>query len=162
MCTPTLYHVRLGNWWTKFFRQLKRLNGKIALAPLIDHLQFPDLHGTLQTHFFQTPKTKGTPAPDKVASAQGLYRPATGAWCPDRLGINDGDPGRGSRRAFSALRPLQRHFEGPYFASDSQRSRGRRSVAGDFHGDLEPGEKLLFAKGQAAWLDGHGGPDTSD
>src|SRR5262249_54770768 len=100
--------------------------------------------------------------PDKVASAKGLYRPATRARRSDRLGTNERDPGRGSRRALSALRPLQRHFEGAYFASDSQRSRGRRSVAGDFHGDLESGEKLFFAKGQAAWLDGYVGPATSD
>src|SRR4029450_4767502 len=127
-----------------------------------DLLNFLTSHGTIQTDFFHTPETKDTCAPHKIASASPPGHPASRARSPERLGINEGDPSGRRRCALSALRSVQRHFEGAYFASDSQRSRGRRSLARDLHGDLEPGEKLLFPKGQTPRLDGDVGPATGD
>src|SRR4029453_6222575 len=97
-------------------------------------------HGTIQTHFFQRPQTKKTGGRHRIANETVLCCPAARARSLQRLGINEGDPSGGPRRAFSALRSIQRHFEGAYFASDSQRSGGSRSLTRDFYGDLEQGK----------------------
>ena len=59
--------------------QLKGLNGESARTPLIDLFQVLKLSWAIQTHFFHTPQGKETCAPDKIATAIRLCRPATRA-----------------------------------------------------------------------------------
>src|SRR5881392_3518751 len=122
VCVNVHWRVCLGNRWTKWSVQLKRLGGSFACTLLIDYCNFLTFHGTIQTHIYHTPQTKETGARHKIADATVLCHPATRTRSAERLGIDEGDPSGRPRCALSAVRSIQRDFEGAYFASDSQRS----------------------------------------
>src|SRR5205823_11824794 len=77
VCVNVHWRVCLGNRWTKWSVQLKRLGGSFACTLLIDYCNFLTFHGTIQTHIYHTPQTKETGARHKIADATVLCHPAT-------------------------------------------------------------------------------------